>query len=459
MKSSLVQGFVGWATGAVLICAALANGSISPAATSLLSFTILLLFFVQVVRDLTSRLGGPARQALVLGGIWFFVMIWLLVQGMTGLPAAWQHPVWALAPEGANGTISAVPEKAQMAVMRLSCYAMIFWIALRSAANPERASKLIRAFALFSAGLAAYGVAVRAFGYNPFLGEEDHETLRASFYNRNSYATYAVLGALAGLTAFLQVTAANPVGETRFPLRDHLAVFFQGAWVYALCAFLCLAAVALTTSRAGGGAAVLGVFVLIWALRRKTSRRQNRLYWLVPALVIGMVLLLLGDQTLARIDNSNSDVRFVVLPHILQAIWDRPMLGHGADTFLEVFRSYLPIGANAADWRFAHDASLEVAFEFGIPAAALFLGVVLLVGVRLLRGVLTRRRSQSIPSFALACFVAAGFHSFFDFSLQIPGVAAAFAWILGIGWAQSFSEAEKAKGRIATRPSTKPHTL
>jgi len=419
----------------------------------------LLLFSAQVIRDVSQNPIAPASRVAAVGAIWFVVMCWLLAQTMEGLPEALLHPFWALAPEGAKGTISADPEGGQFAVMRLTCYALIFWMALRSAANPERSTKFIRAFALFSGALALYGIASRVFGYNLLLDEEERGAVRASFYNRNSYATYAVFGALANIAAYAQIATKDQLGETRFALRDQLEAFFRGNWVYALGALLCLSALAMTASRAGGVAGVIGVLVLIWALRRKTASGRRLLYWIFPAIVLGFVLVVMSGQTLARFDQSGEDLRFVIYPHVIDGILDRPLLGHGADAFLEAFRPYVPIGAGAAEWQFAHNTYLEVAFEFGLPAAALFLGAFAAVGYRLLRGVLTRRRSQSIPSFALACFAAAGFHSFFDFSLQIPGVAACFAWILGIGWAQSFSEAEKAKGRIATRPSTKPHTL
>ena len=43
---------------------------------------------------------------------------------------------------------------------------------------------------------------------------------------------------------------------------------------------------------------------------------------------------------------------------------------------------------------------------------------------------------------ALACFILAAFHAMFDFSLQMPALAAFFAWLMGIGYAQSFPSAE-----------------
>ena len=51
-------------------------------------------------------------------------------------------------------------------------------------------------------------------------------------------------------------------------------------------------------------------------------------------------------------------------------------------------------------------------------------------------------RKKYIPNAAQP----AGFHAFLGFSLQIPAIALLFAFVLGIGWSQSFSS-EKGSAR------------
>lgn len=109
-----------------------------------------------------------------------------------------------------------------------------------------------------------------------------------------------------------------------------------------------------------------------------------------------------------------------------------------AGAFPLAFRPYTPRSQAAWVWDRAHNSYLENAFEFGLPAAALLFFSLAVVGWRLHAGVRTRKRHQGTPAFALACFAAAAAHSLVDFSLQIPAIAALFAAILGIGWAQSF---------------------
>ncbi|MEE4188158.1 MAG: hypothetical protein V2I76_06890, partial [Roseobacter sp.] len=53
-----------------------------------------------------------------------------------------------------------------------------------------------------------------------------------------------------------------------------------------------------------------------------------------------------------------------------------------------------------------------------------------------------RRKNRAFSCFALGCVGIAALHSVFDFSLQMPAVAALFAAALGLGYAQSFTNAE-----------------
>jgi O-antigen ligase len=99
----------------------------------------------------------------------------------------------------------------------------------------------------------------------------------------------------------------------------------------------------------------------------------------------------------------------------------------------------------------AHNSYLENAYEFGLPAAAVFYTALALIAARLVRGARTRRRDTDIAAFAIGCLAAGAFHAAFDFSLQMPAAAALFAAILGLGWAQSFTREEIDPARARRR--------
>ncbi len=89
-----------------------------------------------------------------------------------------------------------------------------------------------------------------------------------------------------------------------------------------------------------------------------------------------------------------------------------------------------------------HNSYLENAYELGLPAAVSFYLALLLIILVIARGARVRRNNRIITRVTLSCAVAAALHSGFDFSLQVPAIASLFAFILGIGYAQSFSRAE-----------------
>ena len=130
----------------------------------------------------------------------------------------------------------------------------------------------------------------------------------------------------------------------------------------------------------------------------------------------------------------------------LNAIPDAPWRGIGAGTFEQAIPAYrteeLEIGLQYYVNR-AHNSYLENALEFGIPAAAAFNLGLLLIVAHCARGIRRRRRDALFPGIGVAATVLVGVHSMFDFSLQIPAVAACYALILGAAAAQSWSSVEE----------------
>ena len=181
----------------------------------------------------------------------------------------------------------------------------------------------------------------------------------------------------------------------------------------------------------GSREGAIGLAVLLWS-RRRGQGKGNLALLVVPVTLIAFAALYMTSGVIDRMDGSGEDARFAILHEVVEGISDRPWLGHGAGAFQEAFRPYLPAEHAAFGWDKAHNTYLENAFEFGLPAAALFFTAFGTVGRRLLQGVLTRRRNQRTPAFALACFAAVTFHSAFDFNLQLPAIASLFAAITSV---------------------------
>ncbi|MEZ5766841.1 MAG: O-antigen ligase family protein [Paracoccaceae bacterium] len=441
---SRVQAALGWTALALVAWALLRNGGYAPLIWLVMCLGTLGLFAVQVALDVRTGLPRQARTALWVSLPFFGVVVWVLAQGMPGLPAGWAHPVWAAAPEGSVPAISVHPDAGRPVALRFTCYAMLFWILLRTAAAARNGAHVyIQAIALFSTALALYGMVSLAIGYNWLLAAgEDAVGLRASLWNRNTYATVAVFGILANVTAYLQAVSGSVSRDGLAGLRDFLETFFSRAWVFAFGALVLLAALTMTLSRGGAVSGLIGVLVLIWGLRSgagKVSLRATA----IPVALFAFVVLFMTSGVLDRLGNIGIEGRPEIYRQVWAGVLDRPLLGHGAGTFVDSFSPYVPLSQGILVWDRAHNSYLENAFEFGLPAAGVLFLTLGLIGGRLLQGVRTRKRYQSTPAFALACFAAAAVHAMVDFSLQVPAVAALFAAILGIGWGQSFPTRRK----------------
>jgi hypothetical protein len=108
----------------------------------------------------------------------------------------------------------------------------------------------------------------------------------------------------------------------------------------------------------------------------------------------------------------------------------------GFGTFDQAFPAYQD-GSLSGIFDRTHNDYLEAAFELGIPAAAFLIAAIFYLGVQCCLGVLRRRRNAAYPALGAAATALVAVHSLADFSLQMPAVTATFAFLLGLGYAQS----------------------
>jgi O-antigen ligase len=452
-SSTLLAGALGWAALVTTLGSALALGANRPVAWTLLAVTVFLLFSLQMLLDLLRGVGREGRALAPIAILFVGVLGWALFQAMYPVPASLAHPAWAGVPS-TDGRISADPISSLHHVMRLACYGMIFWIALRSSSSPERADAFLAAIAVFSTGLVAFGLFSWSTGSNLILGDRGSGVVSASFINRNSFATYAVFGLLANLALYLKHIRGG-TGTTGRDLRDFLESFFSTAWIFAFGTLVCASGLLLSQSRAGlvaGSLALLAFF----AVRKRDRQGSGAFILLSVVVLLGFAIVMLSSGVLSRLVVApEEDARFVFYPLVVDGILERPWLGHGLGAFHDTFRMRVPIELAFTQIDLAHSSYLENTYELGIPAAFVFYIVLGWIGVVLLLGVWARERRRRFAAVAFAAMVAAAFHAALDFSLQMPATAALFAFILGIGWAQAFERPSlpTRKERPVTRQS------
>lgn len=446
-----IQSSIGFVMLTVVFLSVLTLGGNMPVTWSFLSLIMVLLLLIQFGIAQSSMIPLAVQRLLVPGVLYLTVLSWAWIQITGNVPEGWVHPVWSYVPD-TDGVISADPTRGRHAVMRLLCYGGIFLVTVWTCVEPRRASLTLKAIAIFTTAVSIFGFYAFATGENVFLGDRASAgQVQSTFVNRNNYATYAVFGVLANLAAFLHVS-----GQQSDTLRGRLDGFFSQGWIYAFGILLGIGAVSLTQSRAGGVAGLIGLaaFFLVWRSRQYRAGNWDRVMFAMLLGVLFVISMTSATGLTARLlATSEEDGRFAVYPIILQTIIDRPLLGHGLGAFQDVFRADVPLELSQKDWARAHNTFFELAFGLGLPATIILLGSIGLIVRRIYLGTQARRMNRSHSCFAFACAAAAGFHSFFDFSLQMPAVASLFAVILGLGWGQSFTHDQKRRyaNRVKTR--------
>ena len=434
----IARSSLAWGLFSTLALATLSLGANRPVAWVFMGLFVLIFAAGMAVLDLLER---PPHA---LGAIWLPALLYLLAllwgagQILPGIwPQDWAHPFWNLVPEAA-GHVSADPGQGQHVLLRLACYGLIFWIAARGALSPQAAHRQLQAFALFSSLLAAYGIYAHMSGSNPLLGDWASDVVSASFVNRNSYATFAAFGLVTCLALLLRASNSWET-QRRRALAGMIEGLFAGGWIWIAGIVLCGGAVMMTQSRGGAVATLIGLITVLSTLRLRGVRAVFG-----PGLIFGAITVLVlasasGGVVSRMLTTSDETGRFAVYPQVWEQVMARPLLGHGLGAFEDVFRASVPVEAAVGAWDKAHNSYLENMLELGLPAAAVFYLALAFIGWRLLRGVMTRRRDRAPVVIGFACFLLAGFHAGFDFSLQIPALAGFFSWLTGIAYAHSFS--------------------
>jgi O-antigen ligase len=405
------------------------------------------------------------QPALTTG--FLLVCTWALIQTSTAIPDGWKHPLYQMSNTivGANSfanfsasTISLAPDDTLTAAMRLLAYGLVFFLAFQWGKNQRLARRTLQWLIIAGLAYSIYGLAMFWSGSASLFWFEDpgfaHD-VRGTFVNRNHFATYAGLVLLCAIALFYQrvVLHSGPPAAMPQPRRlppgahvanrvERLEQFALEIWKPLIVILLLSTALILTHSRSGFFSTLLAGGVLLVCFNYR-QRIRNRRSILAIGLAVGFALIafwLTSEVLLQRIDQTRFDnnLRFVAYKVISESTRENPVLGFGYGTFADSFRLYRTDTINAYLDR-AHNTYLENAFELGWPVAMLLFSVIGGAFLVCVRGLRNRGRDWIYPAIAIAATMQVTIHSWFDFSLQMPGVAITYACILGVGCAQSYS--------------------
>jgi O-antigen ligase len=430
------------------------NGSESTWILTLACGLVLLSLAASLALD-PARLPSLRAPRLTVGLVCFGLFaLSILVQLVPGLPALLPHPLWA---EGAavlgtssRATISLDPELTLQAIAKSSAYAAAGASAFLLAHDNARRRRILFAAALAGGLYAAYGLIEWASGdccvawqkKTAYLGD-----VTGPFINRNSFATYLGLIALLALGAILRQLGelqriAAPSAVRRLLVR--LDLLMRRQWPMILVLVAAVLALLFTHSRAGITSGILGAAVLVFVASHGGVLGEARRRWrtLAAFMVVILVLLgLFGGEVIGRVTQEGVEEadRTQSWSIIVTGIEASPWFGHGFGTFPESFPLYRDDRlASRRYWDKAQDTYLELAIDTGIPATAILLLGFCALALQCWHGLSRRRRERRIfPAIGLAALTLVAAHSVYDFSMQIPAIAAVFFVLMGVGLSES----------------------
>lgn len=433
---------------AVFVLSPLPLGSNRPLSEALLltfSFLALLFWSLRALSSGQAFFGKP---------VWLLIpallaLLWAMVQ-MLPLPTGWGHPIWQ--ETGVlRGSLSVDVSATFIGTLKLAAYGALFWLATQAGRSPRLARRLLGGLTAAAGVYAFYALFIYLSGNTTVVGlqKTDYlDSLTGTFINRNAFAASCGMGLLGASGLFLQQVRRALEGAPRpHRLLSTLRALRPVSGLIALVALASLLCLLLSTSRAGLASAAFGLLVL-WTglfLNQTLPRRALLIMAAVAVFLLLGALAVAGPVLLTRFspDMLIKDDRMEIWAVTLQMIRDHPLVGQGLNSYDQIFPLYRSEDITRFYTR-AHCTYLELAAELGLPAAFLFFLSYLLIGWRLLAGVLVRRHHAIYPVIGLAVLAQAAAHSLMDFSFQTPANAAGLAILLGLGVAQSWSSREQA---------------
>ncbi len=370
------------------------------------------------------------RPLLVACGALAVSIVWMAIQATTWTPEFLHHPIWKTVAQdlpGVSGAISIDPPLTWVALAWTAALAIIV-VAARVGTSQAKLPFAMSLMVWVILGVAVFGILVEVLnletvGLLPKTAYKGWVT--GTFVNRNTAASFFGLGMIMALSMATEWRGVPPGNRQR---------------VMTLVVIVLLSAVAMTGSRAGVAAAVVGALAVV-AFRVVERRRRSESYLHLGLLLAGLCVVSAAAVWwvfAARENVADSfGLRLALHAETIRMIVDRPLLGHGAGAFQAVEPLYhSPAVDSAFVWADAHSTWLEAFASLGIPVTVALIAMIGYVIARLFSA--WRNSGEEVTAIvaALSGAIALGLHAFVNFSLENQAVAIYFVSLLGLAIGQ-----------------------
>ena len=278
--------------------------------------------------------------------------------------------------------------------------------------------------------------------------------MSGTFVGSNNFGCFAGMALVASLALFFDGRRSRrpdeeiEYGEQANPIAEWLTgwrITMAGLSLYFAGGLL------LSASRASVAATAAGIAAMLYLLRRGRQRISFARLAIIVGVISVAVLFLAGAAFLHKtslLGETGSLNRIVIWRASFEAFLQAPWLGWGLGTYNDVYAMHQPISIPLPNDK-AHSTPLEFLVEVGIIGALPAFAACALPWAICFLGGLRRRGERELPAAAFAIAAVAILHSLVDFSLQMPAIAFVVSAVLGLGWAQSFSQPEKPRRSFA----------
>lgn len=307
-------------------------------------------------------------------------------------------------------------------------YLLLFMIVADVAKRPQVLRRSLRVLAYASVGVVIEAISQERYGRGFFVYHrlDFYGRMTGPYENPIDLATYLMV-----TIPLLLAYAATRPKASRWPI-----------WLLLSLLVGCLA-----RTEAVGAWLGLGVGVLVM-MTLATSLRRPGLVLLVGAVLSAGVFLYREGRvgTALSIDTGTTD-RWHMWQAAIGMIRDRPVLGHGLNTFMANYLDYWVGGERQP--RYAHNCYLQVAAETGILGLLTFMAILTLLFARVVDGLRrVRSRDRVIRIGLLAGLLAFALQAGVDTNFYALRQAALFWTVAGL-----------AVGLSDGRPETSPRII
>ncbi|MDO6681318.1 O-antigen ligase family protein [Oceanobacter sp. 5_MG-2023] len=345
-------------------------------------------------------------------------------------------------------------------------YAGFFMLTLLLVHSQNRIQQAIWTIVLAAAFQASYGslMVLTGWEYGFFEAKWAYTgTATGTFVNRNHIAGYLEMALALGI-GFLLAQSTVYRGSLRQRLRQAIQVLLSSKVILRLLLAIMVIALVMTRSRMGNTAFFASMMIagaLALVLMRHKSKSTTILLASLLVIDIAIVGTFFGvDKVAERLQNSSVDTesRDEVTRDSFLMWQQQPFRGIGAGSFQTTFPKYKsPDVVDSNVYNHTHNDYVQFLAEFGAPAFAVMLGVVLVSLWRAIRAMSVRRNEllKGAGFGATMGIIAIGIHSAVDFNLQIPANAYMFMFLLAMAniarWAEHGPRAHSSVQRTPKR--------